>query len=103
MELKKFVALRAGIEEEKANMYVDLATQKVLEYTHRTKVLDVFNATIVDLACAMCGREGAYGEKSHSEGGISITWESSNHSEILKDLDSWRLAKAGGNVHEKED
>ncbi|OUC52572.1 hypothetical protein B7939_01220 [Eggerthia catenaformis] len=103
MDLKEFVALRTGLEEEKANMYVELATQKVLEYTHRTKVLDVFKATIVDLACAMYEREGTHGEKSHSEGGISITWESANHSEILRALDSWRLAKAGGKIHEKGD
>lgn len=102
MDLVEIVAKRTGMSEDRAKFYVDMAKQRALAHTNRTVYITAMDFCVADLACAMCFREGMVGESSHSEGGITSTFQSSTFEDILSTLNNLRLIRAGGIVHEKK-
>ena len=102
MDLVEIVAERAGMSQERAKFYIELAKQRALLHTNRTVYITAMDFCVADLACAMYFREGMVGESSHSEGGITSTFQSSTYEDILSTINNLRLIRAGGIVHEKK-
>lgn len=102
MDLVGIVAERTGMSQSRAKIYVEMAKQRALAHTNRTVYITAMDFCVADLACAMYFREGMVGESSHSEGGITSTFQSSTYEDILSTLNNLRLIRAGGIVHEKK-
>ena len=102
MDLVEIVAERAGMSQERAKLYIELAKQRALLHTNRTVYITAMDSCVADLACAIYFREGMVGESSHSEGGITSTFQSSTYEDIFSTINNLRLIRAGGIVHEKK-
>lgn len=101
MDLKlKLEALSGESDEKLLSLYLELAAEKILEFTNRTLMLDRFETKQLELANIMLQRRGMDGESSHSEGGISSSFI--DYEKILSPLSKYRLAKVGGVIHEKK-
>ena len=100
MDLVEIVAERTGTSQGRAKIYVEMAKQRALAHTNRTVYITAMDFCVADLACAMYFRECMVGESSHSEGGITSTFQS--YEDILSTLNKLRLIRAGGIVHEKK-
>ena len=79
MDLVEIVAERTGTSQGRAKIYVEMAKQRALAHTNRTVYITAMDFCVADLACAMYFREGMAGESSHSEGGITSTFQSSTY------------------------
>ena len=101
MNLILNLKLMSGESDEKLlSLYLNLAEGKILEYTHRTVMLEKFEMKQLELANIMLQRRDMEGESSHSEGGISSSFI--DYDQILAPLSKYRLAKVGGVIHEKK-
>lgn len=100
-DLKANLFLLSGESDiDLLSLYLELAKNKILNYTNRTVMLEQFEMKQLELACIMLQRRNMEGEDSHSEGGISSTF--TEYEKILAPLSKYRLAKVGGVAHEKK-
>lgn len=56
--------------------YITDAGYFILSVTGQADIPDILTGAQIDLACAAWGKRGAEGEGSHSEGGVSVTYDS---------------------------
>lgn len=90
-----------GCSEEEAKLYTELAEQDILRETNRTVVPSSLLSAQIDIAVIRFNRQGAEGETSHTQGGVSVSFESLPDY-IQKVVKSQRLAGVGGHAFEKK-
>ena len=56
--------------------YIRDAGYFILSVTGQAEVPNILTGAQIDLACAAWGKRGAEGEGAHSEGGVSVTYDS---------------------------
>lgn len=59
---------------ELANLYIELATQAVLDYTNRLELLEAMKPLTFELAKHYLNEEKRQGVSSRSEGAISVSY-----------------------------
>lgn len=97
-ELEKFyrsIGKSSLSDEEKerlADLYDDAASE-ALDYCNRDEVIPGMATSIRDLATIRFNQEGAEGEISRSEGGISQTYEEGIPRKIRSSLNRYRQAR----------
>lgn len=74
------------------------AEETILNYTGRSELPERLIGVQAKLAIISINQEGAEGENSHSEGGVSRTMDALPE-DVLKQLRPWRVAKVV-NMHE---
>lgn len=75
--------------------FYDEAVEEALGYCNRDKVMDGMAMSIRDLAKIRFNQDGAEGESSRSEGGVSQTYEEGIPRRIRSVLNRYRVAKVG--------
>lgn len=101
MIIQQAVKVMTGCSEEEAELYADLAEQDILRETNRTVVPSFLLSAQIDIAVIRFNMQGTEGETSHSQGGVSVSFESLPEY-IQKTVRSQRLAGVGGHAFEKK-
>lgn len=82
--------LKLGITDVTQNelllAYLEDAEDTILELTHLSEVPQSLISTQIELAIVMYNKEGIEGQTSHSEGGVSRTFEEDIPKSIMKKI-----------------
>lgn len=98
--LEKLKTLTKESDGALLSLLLEDAETFVLGYTHRTKMIDVLQKPVRDLALIAYNRLGTEGESGRSEAGESYSFND-NPKEIYSVLNKYRLARCGGYAHEE--
>ena len=93
--LEMIKLLVPGADEALEQLQLDLAEQALLVETNRDALPDALVTCQVELAVMAYNRMGAEGESSHSEGGVSRSYEALPEG-VRRQLNRYRLARVGG-------
>lgn len=95
MDQLRKVKIKLGIakndisQDELLNLYLDDAAEFITDTTHLDSIPEKLLGVQVDLAIILYNKQGIEGETSHSEGGISRTFDDIPES-ILKKIRACR-------------
>ncbi len=98
-DVEKLKLLTGESNEALLSLLLEDATEFVLSYTGRTKIVTGMEKTVRDLAVIALNRMGTEGESSRSAAGESYSFENAPK-QIYDVLDRFRLARVGGKVYE---
>lgn len=98
-DVEKLKLLTGESNEALLSLLLEDATEFVLSYTGRTKIVTGMEKTVRDLAVIALNRMGTEGESSRSAAGESYSFENASK-QIYDVLDRFRLARVGGKVYE---
>lgn len=90
LKIKLGVSLGDMDEDNLLNLYLEDAENEILELTHLDKIPSNLLSTQIDLAIIMYNKQGIEGQTSHSEGGISRSFEEGIPESIMKKIRSAR-------------
>ncbi|SHH56181.1 phage head-tail connector protein [Sporanaerobacter acetigenes] len=90
LKIKLGVSLGDTDEDNLLNLYLEDAENEILELTHLDKIPSNLLSTQIDLAIIMYNKQGIEGQTSHSEGGISRSFEEGIPESIMKKIRSAR-------------
>lgn len=79
--------------DDKLNLLLDDAEADILGYCQRDELPFGLYPAQRELVIYRYNKEGVEGQTSHSEGGISRSWDNDIPSEIKSSLNQYRLAK----------
>lgn len=79
------------VEEEEAELLWSLASQSILDYTNRTKLLDTMDPLVFELCKHYIAEEKRQGVSSKSEGAISVSYSDMSSSDGIPPLIKTRL------------
>lgn len=103
MELEKLKSLTGESDETVLSSLLLRAENIILSETNREKLTPALDRLLPELVIELYNRSGSEGEKSRSEGGISVTYaESGLSTGLLQRIRMHRLARVAGHVFEKE-
>jgi hypothetical protein len=77
---KAILGITASTYDTLLTNYITDASYLILSITGQTSVPAALEGLQVDIAVSMYSKRGAEGEGSHSEGGVSVTYESLSES-----------------------
>ena len=99
--LARFNMLVPEAEDEEALVRSIIADAAAFceSYCNRTQTLDGMLSAVGDLAIIAYNRRGTEGESARTEGGATLTFEVAP-ARVYDVLKMYRLARAGGTVHE---
>lgn len=84
--LKLKLGINDVLQDELLDLYLEDAKDTILELTHLSEVPTSLLSTQVELAIVMYNKEGIEGQTSHSEGGISRSFEDDIPKGIMKKI-----------------
>lgn len=90
LKLKLGISLAGVSQDELLNLYLDDAKDTILELTHLEDLPASLLSTQIELAIVLYNKEGIEGQTSHSEGGISRSFEEGIPESIMKKIRSAR-------------
>lgn len=99
--LEKIKVLTGESNEELLSLLLEEAENSILVYTNRTILPAALQCVQLELAIAAYTKRGCEGERSHSEGSVSSSFEEMPK-KVFELLGNYRLAKVGGKVFEKK-
>lgn len=88
-------------KQELLEILLQEAEEKVLAYTNRTRLIPQLKNPARELALIAYNRMGTEGESGRSDGGESYSFQDMPDS-IYSVLRQYRLARAGGKIHENK-
>ena len=79
----------ANVTDDVVSAYLNLAMQRIVDrlYPFGTAIMDLpsrYDVLQCELAVRMIARRGGEGEVSHSENGISRSWDSADDADLLQ-------------------
>lgn len=80
-----------NLSDEEASLYIDLASQAVLDFTNRINLLDSMKPLVVELAKYYIAEEKRQGISSKSEGAISVSYTDTSSTEGIPSFIRTRL------------
>lgn len=83
-----------SITDDELQLMLDDATQEVLDYTNRDELLDSMKPLVRKIVVYNYNLSQFDGEKSRSEGGVSVTYDTEIPKDITQRLVAYRLNKA---------
>lgn len=86
MKLKLGVSPEDLTNDGTFQVYLDDAEQDILELTHFTEIPNNLLGAQVDLAIIYYNKQGIEGQISHSEGGVSRTYETDIPKDIMRKI-----------------
>lgn len=98
-EIEKLKKLTGEKDEDLLMILYEDATNFVLSYTNRTRIVGGLEKAVRDLAVIALNRMGTEGESARSEGGESYTFNDAPK-QIYDTLNRYRLARCGGHAFE---
>ncbi len=98
-DIEKLKLLTGESDDKLLSLLLEDATEFVLAYTGRTKVVTGMEKTVRDLAVIALNRMGTEGESSRSAAGESYSFEDAPK-QVYDVLDRFRLARVGGKIYE---
>lgn len=98
-EIEKLKKLTGEKDEDLLMILYEDATNFVLSYTNRTRIVGGLERAVRDLAVIALNRMGTEGENARSEGGESYTFNDAPK-QIYDILNRYRLARCGGHAFE---
>lgn len=94
MEQLERLKIKLGIldttQDSLLNLYLDDAKDTILELTHLKELPQSLLSTQIELAIICYNKEGIEGQTSHSEGGVSRSFEEGIPESIMKKIRSAR-------------
>ncbi len=100
-DLEMLKKITGESDEELLSILLQMAEEKVLALTNRSKMIYPLRPSVRDCANVAYNRLGMEGETSRSEGGISSAF-----AEIPKDIEQaikrYRLGRVSGHAYEKK-
>lgn len=81
-KLKILLGISINSEDELLNLFLDIAADTVMNYTRRSALITELESAVLRLAVVYYNKQGAEGQTSHSEGGVSRSYDS----EIPEDI-----------------
>lgn len=100
-DIEKLKKLTGESDEELLSLLLEDATEFVLSYTNRSKIVTGLEKAVRDLALIAYNRRGTEGESSRSEGGESYSFNDAPK-QIYDILNKYRLLRVGGKVYENK-
>lgn len=100
-DIEKLKKLTGESDEELLSLLLEDATDFVLSYTNRSKIVTGLEKAVRDLALIAYNRRGTEGESSRSEGGESYSFNDAPK-QIYDVLNKYRLLRVGGKVYENK-
>lgn len=85
-KMKLKLDIKDNSQDDLLNLYLEDAKDTILELTHLSEVPTSLLSTQVELAIIMYNKEGIEGQTSHSEGGISRSFEDDIPKGIMKKI-----------------
>lgn len=98
-DIEKLKLLTGEKDDALLSLLLEEATEHVLAYTGRTKIVAGLEKAVRDLAVIAYNRMGTEGEGSRSGGGESYSFDNAPR-HIYDTLDRYRLARVGGKTYE---
>lgn len=98
-EIEKLKKLTGETDEELLELLLEDATQFVLAYTNRSRLVGGLEKAVRDLTVIALNRMGTEGESGRSEAGESYSFNDAPK-QIYDVLNQFRLARCGGYAHE---
>lgn len=98
-DIERLKKLTGESDDELLSLLLDDATDFVLSYTGRTRIVTGLEKAVRDLAVIALNRMGTEGESSRSGGGESYSFDAAPK-HIYDTLDRYRLASIGGRTYE---
>lgn len=90
MDLLSKLKLKLGItdnsQDDLLNLYLEDAKDTILELTHLDELPESLLSTQIELAIVLYNKAGIEGQTSHSEGGISRSFEEGIPESIMKKI-----------------
>ncbi len=90
LKIKLGIPLDDVNEDNLLSLYLEDAEDEILELTHLEEIPKKLLPTQIDLAIIMYNKQGIEGQISHSEGGISRSFEEGIPESIMKRIRSCR-------------
>lgn len=100
-DFERIKILTGERDEELAEVVLEDATDWVLAYTGRKKMIPELKKTVRDLAVIAINRMGTEGESSRTGAGESYNFDNAPK-QIYDVLNRYRLARVGGVTYEAE-
>ena len=100
-QLEKIKLLTGESNEGLLSLLLEEAENRILVYTNRKKMPKGLLTIQLDMAVIAYNKLGSEGATSHSEGGISVSFEEMPKS-VYEMLNKYRLARVGGAVYEEK-
>lgn len=100
-DFERIRVLTGERDEELVEVVLEDATEWVLAYTGRKKMIPELKKTVRDLAVIAINRMGTEGESSRTGSGESYNFDNAPK-QIYDVLNRYRLARVGGVVYETE-
>lgn len=90
LKIKLGISLGDTSQDDLLNLYLEDAQNEILELTHLSEIPNKLLNTQIELAIIYYNKQGIEGQNSHSEGGISRSFENSIPKNIMKKILSSR-------------
>lgn len=90
LKIKLGISLGDTSQDNLLNLYLEDAESTILELTHFLELPDGLSSTQIDLAIVYYNQQGIEGQTSHSEGGVSRSFEEGIPESIMKKIRSAR-------------
>lgn len=90
LKLKLGISLGDVSKDDLLNLYLDDAKDTILSLTHLSDLPDSLLSTQIELAIILYNKEGIEGQTSHSEGGVSRSFEEGIPESIMKKIRAHR-------------
>lgn len=85
-KLKLKLGITDNSQDDLLNLYLEDAKDTILELTHLDKLPESLLSTQIELAIVLYNKAGIEGQTSHSEGGISRSFEEGIPESIMKKI-----------------
>lgn len=89
-------------DEQLLSFLLEKSKNTILAETNRIELPQALESVQLDLAEYFYQRQGMSGETSRSEGGVSVSYETSVPSHIKRVIQNYRIVRVGGHAFNKE-
>ncbi len=90
LKIKLGISLEDVTQDDLLNLYLEDSKDTILELTHLKELPTSLNSSQIDLAIVYYNKQGIEGQTSHSEGGVSRSFEEDIPNGIMKKIRSSR-------------
>lgn len=101
-QIETLEALTGEKDEEVLSALLLRAKQFILAETNRTQLTPQLEGIQLEVALELYNRQGSEGEKSRSEGGITVVYQDNLAPHLLSTIRQYRLARVAGHAFEKK-
>lgn len=102
MELKELKKLTGESDDEILSSLLLRAKNIILTEANRQKLTPALERLLPELVLELLNRQGSEGERSRSEGGVSVSYVDGISPHLLVSIRNHRLARVSGRAFEKE-